>query len=112
MGSGLTRLPSGSGTSASDGEAKNSDSRSWAVPHRDPKVQSEPRYTPGGSVMNLNRHASSSAPAEIMRRAPSQPPRARPGRDDVAGFAVIGLPFASGDLLCLRRFPATTFGPG
>lgn len=62
--------------------------------------------------MNLNRDASSSAPAEIMRRAPSQPPRARPGRDDVAGFAVIGLPFASGDLLCLRRFPATTFGPG
>ncbi|HVZ73325.1 MAG TPA: hypothetical protein VHJ20_13185 [Polyangia bacterium] len=40
------------------------------------------------------------------------PPRARPGRDDVAGFAVIGQPFSSGDLLCLRKFPASTFGPG
>ena len=62
--------------------------------------------------MNLNRRSSSSAPAEIVGHAPIEPPRARPGRDDVAGFAVIGLPFASGDLLCLRRFPATTFGPG
>jgi hypothetical protein len=56
--------------------------------------------------------SAASGPAEILRHAPLEPPRARPGRDDVAGFAVIGLPFASGDLLCLRRFPASTFGPG
>lgn len=53
-----------------------------------------------------------SGPASIVDRAPTRPLRARPGRDDVAGFAVVGQPFASGDLLCLRRFPATTFGPG
>jgi hypothetical protein len=51
-------------------------------------------------------------PAEIMGLAPLVPPRPRPGRDDVAGFAVVGLPFASGDMLCLRQFPASTFGPG
>jgi hypothetical protein len=56
-----------------------------------------------------NTHAS--APADIMRR-PTSPLRPRPGRDDVAGFTVIGQPFASGDLLCVRRFPASTFGPG
>jgi len=50
--------------------------------------------------------------AEIVRRLPAEPLRPRPGRDDVDGFAVVGLPFASGDLLCLRRFPATSFGPG
>jgi len=59
--------------------------------------------------MSPTTHAS--APAEIMRRPP-RAPRPRPGRDDVAGFAVIGQPFASGDLLCLRRFPTSTFGPG
>jgi hypothetical protein len=30
----------------------------------------------------------------------------------VDGLAVVGLPFASGDILCLRRFPASSFGPG
>ena len=59
----------------------------------------------------MNPTTNASAPAEIMRRPP-RAPRPHPGRDDVAGFAVIGQPFASGDLLCLRRFPASTFGPG
>ena len=53
-----------------------------------------------------------SGPADFIRRSPSEALHKRPGRDDVAGFAVVGLPFASGDLLCLRRFPASTFGPG
>jgi hypothetical protein len=48
---------------------------------------------------------------DLVRRA-TRPLRARPGRDDVAGLAVIGVLFASGDVLCLRRFPASTFGPG
>jgi hypothetical protein len=30
----------------------------------------------------------------------------------VRGLAVIGQPFASRDVLCLRRFPASSFGPG
>ena len=51
-------------------------------------------------------------PAEIIaRHQPAVLPR-RVGRDDVAGFTVVGQPFASGDLLCLRVFPASTFGPG
>jgi hypothetical protein len=51
-------------------------------------------------------------PAEIVKRSSSKALRARPRRDDVDGFAVVSLPFASGDILCLRRWPATSFGPG
>jgi hypothetical protein len=50
-------------------------------------------------------------PAEIMKRS-GRALRARPGREDADGFAVVGLPFASGDILCLRCFPSSTFGPG
>jgi hypothetical protein len=53
-----------------------------------------------------------SGPAAILRWRQGKVLRARPGRDDVAGFTVVGQPFASGDLLCLRSFPASTFGPG
>lgn len=53
-----------------------------------------------------------SGPAAAIGRGPAGVLRARSGRDDVAGFAVIGQPFESGDLLCLRRFPLSTFGPG
>jgi hypothetical protein len=42
---------------------------------------------------------------------PEAPLHALPGREDLRGFAVVGLPFASGELLCLRRFPESTFGP-
>lgn len=59
----------------------------------------------------MNQQMRASAPAAIIGRT-SFTLRTRPGRDDVAGFAVVGQPFASGDLLCLRRFPASTFGPG
>ena len=50
--------------------------------------------------------------AELVRREDERPLRARPGREDVRGFAVVGLPFAAGDVLCLRRIPTSTFGPG
>lgn len=50
--------------------------------------------------------------AELVRRADERPLRPRPGRDDLRGFAVVGLPFAAGDVLCLRRVPVSTFGPG
>jgi hypothetical protein len=53
-----------------------------------------------------------SSSAEAARRIPAGPLRPRPGRDDVAGFGVVGLPFTSGDVLALRRFPASSFGPG
>jgi hypothetical protein len=32
--------------------------------------------------------------------------------DRVAGYAVIGLPFGSGHVFSLRRFPASSVGPG
>ena len=32
--------------------------------------------------------------------------------DRFSGYAVIGLPFQSGHILALRRFPASTIGPG
>jgi hypothetical protein len=51
------------------------------------------------------------APAEAARRYEATPFRPRAGRDDVKGLVVVGLPFASGDLLCLRHFPASSFGP-
>ena len=36
-----------------------------------------------------------------------------PGKADrFAGYAVIGLPFRSGHVLALRRFPASSLGPG
>ncbi|HEY6476831.1 MAG TPA: hypothetical protein VI456_09645, partial [Polyangia bacterium] len=50
--------------------------------------------------------------AELVRRRDERPLPARPGREEMRGFGVVGLPFASGDVLCLRRFPASTFGPG
>jgi hypothetical protein len=50
-------------------------------------------------------------PAEIAERLQPRAPVSA-GREDVSGYAVIGLPFASGDILCLRRFPVSSFGPG
>src|SRR5436190_19908672 len=50
----------------------------------------------GGGTMTNN-------VAELAERTPRRPLRARPGRDDVRGLAVIGQPFASRDVLCLRR---------
>lgn len=60
----------------------------------------------------MSQDTRASAPAAVIGRAPLEALPARPGRDDVAGFVVVGQPFASGDLLCLRRFPASSFGPG
>jgi hypothetical protein len=34
------------------------------------------------------------------------------GRDELRGYAVISLPFTSGDVLCLRCWSASSFGPG
>lgn len=38
--------------------------------------------------------------------------RAREGVEELMGYGVMGVPFASGHVLCLRHFPASTFGPG
>jgi hypothetical protein len=55
-------------------------------------------------------HAS--GPAGIAERTSQMILKPQAGRDDVGGFAVVGQPFESGDLLCLRHFPVSTFGPG
>ena len=60
----------------------------------------------------MSQEFRASDPASVIGRTPVEARHARPGRDDVGGFAVIGQPFESGDLLCLRRCPVTTFGPG
>jgi hypothetical protein len=49
--------------------------------------------------------------AEATGRFEAAPFHPRAGRDDVKGLVVVGLPFAAGDLLCLRHFPASSFGP-
>lgn len=46
---------------------------------------------------------------EIERKAPL--PEV-PERERFWGYAVVGLPFRSGHVLALRRFPATSIGPG
>jgi hypothetical protein len=53
-----------------------------------------------------------SGPAAMADQAAKISLKPRPGRDDVGGYAIVGQPFESGDLLCLRRFPVSTFGPG
>jgi len=55
---------------------------------------------------------SALGPAETIARGQPGLLPWRAGRDEVAGFAVVGQPFESGDLLCLRAFPTSTFGPG
>ena len=47
--------------------------------------------------------------AAILERAAVLPP----GEDDrFAGYAILGVPFRSGDVLAMRRFPLTSIGPG
>jgi hypothetical protein len=50
-------------------------------------------------------------PREGLKRMPSVVTAPR-GREQMVGLGVIGLPFASGDVLALRRFPASSVGPG
>jgi hypothetical protein len=50
--------------------------------------------------------------ATLAKRAEHPRLRMQPGREEVSGYGVMAVPFASGDVLCLRRFPGSTFGPG
>jgi hypothetical protein len=50
-------------------------------------------------------------PRESLQQMPSSV-TAPPGREQMVGLGVIGLPFASGDVLALRRFPTSSVGPG
>jgi len=51
-------------------------------------------------------------PREIAHRLETNPALPAGNGDRFAGYAVIGLPFRSGHVLALRRFPASSVGPG
>lgn len=51
-------------------------------------------------------------PATLAKRSEKWTVAPDSGRDELRGYAVISLPFASGDVLCLRSWPASSFGPG
>lgn len=51
-------------------------------------------------------------PKTLARRAENLPADAREDRERFNGYGVMGLPFASGHILGLRRFPASSIGPG
>jgi len=51
-------------------------------------------------------------PREIVQRIETNPALPAGQGDRFAGYAVIGLPFRSGHVLALRRFPASSVGPG
>ncbi len=51
-------------------------------------------------------------PADYARRIEQQPVLPAGTTERFAGYGVMGLPFASGHVLALRRFPASSIGPG
>lgn len=51
-------------------------------------------------------------PATLAKRTERWTVARESGRDELAGYAVISLPFTSGHVLCLRCWPASSFGPG
>jgi hypothetical protein len=50
-------------------------------------------------------------PRELAEKAELYRPDNAPDRERFDGFGVMGLPFASGHILGLRRFPASSIGP-
>lgn len=50
-------------------------------------------------------------PRKFAERAEVLPADTRKDRERFSGYGVMGLPFASGHILCLRRFPAVSIGP-
>jgi hypothetical protein len=51
-------------------------------------------------------------PAEIVEKIERGPELPRGAEERFAGYGVMGLPFRSGHVLGLRRFPASSVGPG
>jgi len=51
-------------------------------------------------------------PREIIEQIETNPALPTGEGDRFAGYSVIGLPFRSGHVLALRRFPASSVGPG
>lgn len=51
-------------------------------------------------------------PRDLADQAERRQSDTRPDRERFSGYGVMGLPFASGHILALRRFPASSVGPG
>ena len=51
-------------------------------------------------------------PREAVQRIEATPSLREGDSDRFAGYTLIGLPFRSGHILALRRFPASSLGPG
>lgn len=51
-------------------------------------------------------------PREIVVQIESEPDLPAGNGDRFVGYAIVGLPFRSGHVLALRRFPASSVGPG
>ncbi len=54
----------------------------------------------------------SASPAELVERLERSPALPSGSDERFNGYGVMGLPFKSGHVLALRRFPATSVGPG
>lgn len=55
---------------------------------------------------------TSNAPRDLVAGMEARPLVPDGADDRYSGYAVYGVRFASGDILALRRFPATSVGPG
>jgi hypothetical protein len=53
-----------------------------------------------------------SNPRELVAEIEAHPSVPRGSDERFAGYGVMGLPFSSGHILALRRFPASSVGPG
>ena len=51
-------------------------------------------------------------PRDYAERAESLKPGFTTDREHFSGWGIMGLPFRSGDILAMRRFPASSVGPG
>lgn len=51
-------------------------------------------------------------PREVVAEIEAHPSLPEGSEERFAGYGVMGLPFSSGHLLVLRRFPASSVGPG
>src|SRR5215813_674896 len=69
-----------------------------------------------GTSRNLRRERHRSwetamKPREIIHQIENNPALPAGEEDRFAGYAVMGVPFRSGHILALRRFPASSVGP-
>ena len=50
-------------------------------------------------------------PRDLVQRLEEKPPLPKGDGELLSGYGGMSCPFASGDILCSRSFPASSFGP-